>query len=98
MSAACAFPVDREIEWKAELERILGEWSAMPDAARAAVRTVIASLVAEADVSTAEAALLDDLLAHRLRAAPPTTRLELSVSRFTTRRRHSEPTRALVVN
>jgi hypothetical protein len=96
MSAACAFPVDRQTEWKEELERILADWSAMPEAARAAVRTVIASLLSDVDVSASEAALVQDLLARRVRAAS-TTRPEVSVSRFTTRRRHADSPRPLAV-
>lgn len=69
MSAACAIPVDRETEWKRELERILADWNAMSDAAQAAVRSVIASVLTQPDVSTAEAALVHDLLARQIRAA-----------------------------
>lgn len=69
MSAACAFPVDREIEWRAELDRILDDWSDIPVAARAAVRTVVESLLSEPDVSAAQAALVRDLLARRPQAA-----------------------------
>jgi hypothetical protein len=69
MSAACAFPVDRQIEWREELERMLAGWNAMPAAARAAVRTVVESVLSEPDISTAEAALVHELLARRPRPA-----------------------------
>ena len=69
MSAACAFPVDRQTEWRDELERMLAGWNAMPAAARAAVRTVVESVLSEPDISTAEAALVHELLARRSRAA-----------------------------
>jgi hypothetical protein len=67
MSAAYALPVDRETEWRGELERILVDWNALPAAARAAVRTVIVSVLSEPDVSAPEAPFVHDLLA-RLRA------------------------------
>jgi len=69
MSAACAFPVDRQTEWRDELERMLAGWNAMPAAARAAVRTVVESVLSEPDISTAEAALVHELLARRPRPA-----------------------------
>lgn len=69
MSAACAFPVDHQTEWSGELDRILAGWGAMPVAARAAVRTVVESLLCEPDVSAAQAVLLRDLLARRLQPA-----------------------------
>jgi hypothetical protein len=69
MSAACAFPVDRQTEWREELERMLADWNGLPAAARAAVRTVVESVLSEPDISTAEAALVQELLARPLRPA-----------------------------
>ena len=62
MSAALIVPVDRETEWREELARILAAWTAMPTAARAAVRAVVTSLLSEPDISTAEAALVHELI------------------------------------
>jgi hypothetical protein len=68
MSAAYVSPVDRQTEWRGELERILGHWAELPAAARSAVRSVVASVLREPDLSPAEAALVRDLLARRFPA------------------------------
>ena len=64
-AAAHSFPVDRTSDWLDELDRILNGFDALPSAAQDAVNAVVESLVRDPDISDAEIAHLNALLALR---------------------------------
>jgi hypothetical protein len=63
-AAAYTLPVDRQSDWLVELERIVDDWDALPNAARVAVGRVLESVLADPASSAAEATQAHVLLAR----------------------------------
>ena len=63
-AAAYTLPVDRQSDWLVELERIVDDWVALPEAARVAVDRVLESMLADPGSSATDAAHAHVLLAR----------------------------------
>jgi hypothetical protein len=63
-AAGYTLPADRQSDWLVELERIVDDWGAIPDAARVAVGRVLESVLVDPASSVADVTHAQVLLAR----------------------------------